>query len=162
MLDNIIEYNVGGRTEMKYAKLMMLIVGVALMTGGASAAPQHNHDQGSQTAAKSQTPPNHITGKDLRQRLDAGDKIVIVDARSNLGGQMVKGAVQVPMSRLEEWAKTVDKSAVIVTYCTCPHDESADAEMEKLRAWGFQNTLSLSGGLEAARAAGIEIVKPAE
>lgn len=146
---------------MRYSKLMMLIVIMSLMAGGVLAA-QHNHDQASQPAAASQTSKDHITAKDLKQRLDSGEKIIIVDARSSLGGQIVKGAVQVPGSKLEEWAKTIDKSAVIVTYCTCPHDESADAEMEKLRAWGFQNALSLSGGLEAARAAGIEIIKPAE
>ncbi|HEU4391180.1 MAG TPA: rhodanese-like domain-containing protein [Blastocatellia bacterium] len=146
---------------MKYSKQLILIVAAGLMTGGVVAA-QHNNDHASQTAAVSQTSKNHITAPDLKRRLDSGDKIIVVDARSNLAGQILKGAVQVPMSKLEEWAKTIDKGAIIVTYCTCPHDESADAEMEKLKAWGFQNALSLSGGLEAARTAGIEIIKPAE
>lgn len=66
------------------------------------------------------------------------------------------------MDKLEDWAKDVDKSAMLVTYCTCPHDEAADAEVEKLRQMGFKNSFALSGGLEAAKIAGFEVVAPAE
>ena len=105
---------------------------------------------------------DHMTAKDLKARLDKGDKIIIVDARHELGGQILKDAVHVPSDNLEDWAKTIDKSAVIVTYCTCPHDEAADAEMKKLRELGFKNAYSLTGGMDAAKAAGIEVVKPTE
>jgi rhodanese-related sulfurtransferase len=111
----------------------------------------------SQKAAEA---PDHVTASELKQRLDRGDKIFIVDARHDLAGQVIKGAVQVTSDKLESWAKTVDKNAVIVTYCTCPHDEAADAAMHKLRELGFNNAYSLAGGLDAARKAGIEIVAP--
>ena len=103
-----------------------------------------------------------ITATDLKQRLDKGEKITIIDARHDLGGQIVKGAIHVPMDKLEDWSKEVDKNAVIVTYCTCPHDEAADAEVEKLRQMGFKNSFALGGGLEAARIAGFEVVTPAD
>ena len=103
-----------------------------------------------------------IIAKDLKERLDKGEKITIIDARHDLGGQIVKGAIHVPMDKLEDWAKNIDKDAMIVTYCTCPHDEAADAEVEKLRQMGFKNSFALSGGLEAARIAGFEVVAPAE
>jgi len=51
---------------------------------------------------------------------------------------------------------------VIVTYCTCPHDEAADGEVKKLREMGFNNSFALAGGLDAARAAGFEIVAPTD
>ena len=103
-----------------------------------------------------------ITATDLKQRLDKGEKITIIDARHDLGGQIVKGAIHVPMDKLEDWSKDLDKNATIVTYCTCPHDEAADAEVEKLRQMGFKNAYSLTGGMDAARAAGIEVVTPAD
>lgn len=103
-----------------------------------------------------------ITAAQLKERLDKGEKITIIDARHDVGGQIVKGAIHVPMDKLEDWAKGVDKNATIVTYCTCPHDEAADAEVEKLRQMGFKNSFALSGGLEAARIAGFEVVPPAD
>ena len=101
---------------------------------------------------------DHITAQDLKQKLDKGDKVIILDARSQFGPEIIKGAVHVPTSEVEEWAKKASKKAFIVTYCTCAHDESADAEMKKLRELGFAKAFSLRGGLEAARTAGIPIV----
>jgi rhodanese-related sulfurtransferase len=54
------------------------------------------------------------------------------------------------------------RTSEFVTYCTCPHDEAADAEVKKLRQMGFGDAYALSGGLDAARAAGFEIVTPSE
>jgi len=105
---------------------------------------------------------HELGAPDLKARLDKNQTTIIIDARSDLNGQIIKGAIHVPLSKLEEWAKTADKGATIVTYCTCPHDEAADAEMNKLREWGFENAFTLSGGLDAARKAGIEIVVPSE
>jgi rhodanese-related sulfurtransferase len=103
-----------------------------------------------------------ISAKDLKARLDKGEKIVIIDAREGLNGQIIKGALHIPEDKLKEWSNTADKAAVIVTYCTCPHDEASESEVEMLRKWGFQNAFSLTGGLNAARTAGIEIVVPKE
>ena len=103
-----------------------------------------------------------ITAAQLKERLDKGEKVTIIDARHDVGGQIIKGAIHVPTDKLEDWAKGVDKDAMIVTYCTCPHDEAADAEVEKLRQMGFKNSFALSGGLEAARIAGFEVVPPAD
>lgn len=140
-----------GLKKIWLAALMMAMI------GGASASMRVANAKSLDDKAD-----RHMSAKDLKQRLDKGDKIIIVDARGSLNGQIIKGAAHLPMGQLEEWAKTIDKKTVIVTYCTCPHDEAADHEMEKLREWGFQNAYSLSGGLDAARAAGIEVVAPKE
>jgi rhodanese-related sulfurtransferase len=103
-----------------------------------------------------------IAAKDLKARLNGNQKTIIIDARGHLDGQMIKGAAHVPTSKLEEWAKSADKSAFIVTYCTCPHDEAAEEAVKALRGMGFANTFSLSGGLSAAQAAGIPVVPVSE
>ncbi|HJQ24656.1 MAG TPA: rhodanese-like domain-containing protein [Blastocatellia bacterium] len=135
---------------MKFERLMMAAVVCLLLTAGLFAAPR----------ATSDDTKHEITAQELKQRLGKGERIIIVDARHALNGQIISGAVNVPSDKLEEWAKTVDKQTVIVTYCTCPHDEAAEAEVQSLRGWGYQNAYSLKGGMNAAREAGIEIVAP--
>jgi rhodanese-related sulfurtransferase len=130
---------------------MLILIG-----GGIAQATQHDHEKKDSKDA----PKPHMTAKELKARLDKGEKVIIIDARHDLAGQIIKGAVHVPIEKLDDWAKAVDKSAVIVTYCTCPHDEAADAEVVKLKQMGFKNSYSLAGGMDAARAAGIEIVTP--
>lgn len=102
-----------------------------------------------------------ITATDLKTKLDKGEKVIVVDARASLGTEIIKGAVHVPVSGLDAWAKDQDKAAWIVTYCTCPHDEAAINEVKKLREMGFQNAFSLAGGLSAAKTAGIATAAPA-
>jgi len=147
---------------MRFRNTVLALATAVLLATGVLGADLHqrDHDHG---GAKAGAPAKQqITAKDLKARLDKGDKVVIIDARHDLVGQILKGAIHVPSDKLEEWAKTADKDAVIVTYCTCPHDEAADAEMEKLLQMGFKNAYSLTGGMDAARSAGIEVVTPAE
>ena len=134
--------------------LVSAIVATLLLTGVALARTGMKPDDGSSKQA--------ISAKDLKERLDKGEKIVIIDARAGLNGQIIKGALHIPEDKLKEWSNTADKAAVIVTYCTCPHDEASEEEVEMLRKWGFQNAYSLTGGLKAALAAGIEVVVPKE
>jgi rhodanese-related sulfurtransferase len=145
---------------MKLKTLLTAIAMVMALVGASSALAGNNAIR---NGANSKSPEGdeakfQMTAKDLKNRLDKGEKILILDARSHLGAEMIKGALHVPVAQAEEWAKTGDKKAVIVTYCTCPHDEAADSEMKKLRELGFNHAFSLAGGLEAARSAGIEIV----
>jgi rhodanese-related sulfurtransferase len=140
---------------MKFERLMMAAaVCVLLVAAGLVAAPK--------AATANDDAKHEITATELKQRLGKGEAIIILDARHDLNGQIIKGAVHVPSSKLEDWSKGVDKKTVIVTYCTCPHDEAAEAEVQSLLGWGYQNAYSLKGGLNAAREAGLEIVAPSE
>lgn len=152
---------------MQFNRVLFTIVATAVICGmGLAQTDKHSHDQGAHNKADAKgstaAAEDHMSAKDLKQRLDKGEKIIIIDARHDLAGQILKGAIHVPSDKLDDWAKSIDKSSVIVTYCTCPHDEAADSEMHKLREMGFKNAFSLSGGLEAARTAGIEVVAPSE
>ncbi len=136
---------------MHHRHVLAAAIALLLMTMGAPAGPRLLDD-----AVK-----HEITAKDLKLKLDKGEKVIIIDARSSLNGQIIKGALHIPSDKLNDWAKEADKQAVIVTYCTCPHDEAAEGEVETLQGMGFKNALSLKGGLNAAREAGIPIVPPA-
>jgi len=154
-----------GEVIMRFRMLLATVIATALAGGVAAQTDKHVHEHGSVKAAESKAAADikpQITAKDLKQRLDKGEKITIIDARHDLGGQILKGAIHVSMDKLEEWAKDVDKNSVIVTYCTCPHDEAADAEVQTLQKMGFKNAYALAGGLDAARSAGFEVVTPAD
>jgi rhodanese-related sulfurtransferase len=152
---------------MQFRRMLPAMMLTAAMAGAAFAQTDkhaHHHDSAKAAESKASTDAAkpQIAAKELKQRLDNGERIVVIDARHELGGQILKGAIHVPMDRLEAWAKDVDKKTVIVTYCTCPHDEAADAEVKTLRQMGFSDAYALSGGLDAARAAGLEVVAPSE
>ena len=93
--------------------------------------------------------------------IDAGKPVAIVDAREELDGEILKGAVQVTEMQLVNWSESAPKDSPIVFYCTCEHDELAIDAVVGMENLGFTNTYYLEGGLEAARKAGIAIVKPA-
>jgi rhodanese-related sulfurtransferase len=150
---------------MRFRILLATVLTTALAGGVAAQTDKHGQEQSSVKAVESKASPEtkpQITAKELKERLDKGEKIIIIDARHDLGGQIVKGAIHIPMDKLEEWAKDADKDALTVTYCTCPHDEAADAEVQKLQKLGFKKAYALSGGLDAARSAGFEIANPAD
>lgn len=139
-----------------------VITMAVLVGGGIAQATQHDHGavKGAEEKHSTDAAKQQMTAEDLKLRLDKGEKVIIIDARHDLAGQIIKGAIHVPSDKLDAFAKDADKNAVIVTYCTCPHDEAADAEMLKLLQMGFKHAYSLTGGMDAARAAGIEVVTP--
>jgi len=144
--------------------LLAAILATALAVVASAQTDKHSHPHGSAAVADSKPSTEsvkpQIAAKDLKERIDKGEKITIIDARHDLDGQIIKGAIHLPSDQLEAWARTVDKNSVIVTYCTCPHDEAAEGEVKALREMGFNNAFALAGGLDAARAAGFEIVPP--
>ena len=71
-----------------------------------------------------------IAAKDLKARLDANQKTIIIDARGHLDGQMIKGAAHVPTSKLEEWAK----SAVPFLLELGPEDNGKQLELPSVDA----------------------------
>lgn len=99
---------------------------------------------------------------ELKKLLDEGKPVVIVDGRDDLAGEMVTMAVQVTEEQLVGWSETATKDHPIVFYCTCDDDGIAIGDVLGLQNLGFRNAFYLKGGLEAARVAGIPIVKPAK
>jgi rhodanese-related sulfurtransferase len=145
------------------AAAAFLATGTALAQGQMVPKPAMKPDSVKmEKAADTAAVKHEMAAPDLKARLDKGEKIVVIDARTSLNGQILKGAIHVPVASIGEWAKDKSKDTVVVTYCTCPHDEAAKSEVEHLRAMGFTEAYTLAGGLSAAQTAGIEVVAPAE
>jgi rhodanese-related sulfurtransferase len=74
-------------------------------------------------------------------------------------GEMIPGSRRVPLDKLgREVAESgLEKSAEIIVYCsglTCPQSSAA---AEKLTKLGFIDVRAFKGGLEAWKAAGLEV-----
>jgi len=99
--------------------------------------------------------PRLITIDDVKAKMAANTKMIILDARSAITGDMVKGAVHVPLDRLEAWAKDVPKDALIVAYCACGSEGTSKAAVRKLAELGFTNSFALKGGILGWQTAGM-------
>lgn len=99
--------------------------------------------------------PRLITVDEVRSQLDHGMKIVFVDARSPVTGAAIEGAVNVPIDKVDEWAKGVSPETVVVTYCGCPTEGGSKAVAARLQALGFTSVFALKGGIGAWQAAGL-------
>jgi rhodanese-related sulfurtransferase len=60
--------------------------------------------------------------EDVKRRLDAGDPLIFIDARSEASWSssdvQVPGSIRVPPERADEFVAAVPPEATIVTYCT--------------------------------------------
>ena len=140
----------------------LVILGSAIAqesTPGAKPEPVPSSDptakSGDDTHAKHEMPAGV-----LKTKLDRGEPVIVIDARGSVGKEMLKCAIHVPSGKIGDWAKDKDTSMVVVTYCTCAHDEAAASAVKKLRKLGFTNAFVLAGGMAAAKRAGIPSAPP--
>jgi len=65
---------------------------------------------------------SRITAPELKQRLDRGDRIIIVDLRSDLGyhgdGSKIAGAIWIPPDDFEERYHELPRGFTVAMYCT--------------------------------------------
>jgi rhodanese-related sulfurtransferase len=95
-----------------------------------------------------------ISAEELKALVDAGEATVI-DVRSveQFKASHIAGALQIPVTRIEGEIPYLPKGKTIVTYCTCPAEESS-GEAAMILARGGIKARALHGGLEAWTSAG--------
>lgn len=95
-----------------------------------------------------------ITIEELKPLVDAG-KVVLIDVRS--AEQFVAGhidkALHIPVASIEGEVQYLPKDKLIVTYCTCPAEESSGTAAAILQHSGLQ-ARALKGGLDAWTSSG--------
>ncbi|MGA3294974.1 MAG: rhodanese-like domain-containing protein [Candidatus Acidiferrales bacterium] len=99
-----------------------------------------------------------------KKRLDAGEKIVLVDTRedSEWGRGHLPGAVHLSKGVIErDIEKTVpDKDAVIILYCGGGYRSALAAD--NLQKMGYRNVISMDGGWRGWTEAGFPVIKNRE
>jgi membrane protein DedA with SNARE-associated domain/rhodanese-related sulfurtransferase len=114
-----------------------------------------------------------ITPQELKEKLDAGEKIVIVDLHGRRRGarghrhQSIPGSVCIDPHRLEQRGlerrdnpnqrTPIPRDCEIVLYCTAPHELTSARVALELRRRGFERVRPLAGGLEAWREQGFPL-----
>lgn len=87
-----------------------------------------------------------ITPQELTDRIDNGEKFQIIDTRATKQYEVsnVDGAVNIPLAKLREEAKSLDPNLPTVTYCN--KGVTGNAAQNVLINMGFKEVFNLSGG----------------
>jgi rhodanese-related sulfurtransferase len=99
-----------------------------------------------------------ITPEELKQRLDAGEDVVIVDLRHSLEfdaePETINGAVHMDPADLEEAIEVIPRDREIVLFCSCPNEATAAQMALLLRSQGITRIRPLAEGLDGWRKRG--------
>lgn len=109
-------------------------------------------------AASSSTPTSFgtIEVSDLKSMVEKNE-VTIIDVR-NIEPYLaahIPGALQIPVSMIEGEIAHLPKGKKIVTYCTCPAEESSGQAAMILAHGGITDVVALEGGFDAWVAAGL-------
>ena len=88
-----------------------------------------------------------ITSVELKQRLDRGDKLTIVDVREPNEYQInrIPGSVLIPLGDVPRRYNELDPNDLIVVHCKSGSRSAKAADF--LRSVGFRNVVNLKGGV---------------
>jgi membrane protein DedA with SNARE-associated domain/rhodanese-related sulfurtransferase len=96
-----------------------------------------------------------ISVDELKQRLDAGDPIMVVDVRHpislELDPEMIPGALSLLLEEIDHRHHEIPRDREIVLYCTCPNEVSSARTALLLKKKGIHRVRPLEGGLDAWR-----------
>ncbi len=96
-----------------------------------------------------------ITVDELKQRMDAGDPITVVDVRHplamELDPEMIPGALNFLMEEIEHRHHEIPRDRDIILYCSCPNEVSSARTALLLKKKGIHRVRPLEGGLDAWR-----------
>lgn len=96
-----------------------------------------------------------ITADELKAKLAGNQPVMIIDVRGAesyaAANQTIKGAIHFKTRKLKARLayaplKDLPRDREIVTYCSCPKDESSIAAAQILQAGGFKRVRVLQGG----------------
>jgi rhodanese-related sulfurtransferase len=143
---------------------LLLPVG-ALALIAACASPQAESEPAAETAAHEQTEVAEATELDvdsLKQRLDAGDEVFVLDVRRPDELQqegLIEGSVNIPIDDLQARLAEVPKDKPLAVYCHVGGRASRAAAL--LRENGYTEPIEY-GGITAWKEKGYEVAYPAK
>jgi membrane protein DedA with SNARE-associated domain/rhodanese-related sulfurtransferase len=99
-----------------------------------------------------------ITPEELKEKIDAGEDILVVDLRHSLdfdaNPETIPGALHVDAAELEEASDVIPRDREIVLFCACPNEVTAARLALLLRSKGITRIRPLSEGYEGWRSRG--------
>lgn len=108
-----------------------------------------------QTPAVKAPAVDFVTAAELKAKVVNNEPVTIIDVRGSesyaASTTTIKGAMHFKLRRLKSRLtfaplKDVSRDREIVTYCSCPQDESSIAAAQILKSSGFKRVRVLQGG----------------
>lgn len=107
-----------------------------------------------------------LTPEALRQRLDSGDPVRIVDLRTSIAYEVTRqtlpGAIRLDPEELDARHSDIPRDCDIVLYCTCPNETTSARVALALKKRGIDRVFPLVGGIEAWVSAGYPVDVPSK
>ena len=123
----------------RYLLFAFIVVGLSVVTINAQTAPA----------------VDMISAEELKAKLSDNQPVTIIDVRSSesyaAASNTIRGAIHFKVRKIKSRLsyaplKDLPRDREIVTYCSCPKDESSIAAAQILQASGFKRVRVLQGG----------------
>ena len=137
-----------------------LIAGLVMTGCSGTEAPESASQPAEPAAPAAASEPQEIAAADLKQRLDAGEQIFLLDVRTpeELAEHgMIAGSVNIPIDDLAARLAEIPKDQPVVTYCM--RGGRAGRAVDLLRENGYTDVAS-GGGITAWKESGYPVVQP--
>ncbi len=103
-----------------------------------------------------------IEAPELKQMMDDGQKVFIVDLRHPLDylpdPRTLPGALSLTPDRLQEHVERIPRDQEVVLFCTCPSEATAARTALTLRKMGIHRVRPLRGGYDEWKRLGYPLV----
>lgn len=116
-----------------------------------------------QQAFLKQVRTRRLAPEELKQMIDAGQSVFVVDLRHPLDllpdPRIIPGALRISPDQLVERAGEIPRDHDIVLYCTCPSEATAARTAMRLRNLGIVRVRPLLGGFDGWRKLGFPLAE---
>jgi rhodanese-related sulfurtransferase len=106
--------------------------------------------------ALSQTRVPRIEPHEVHQRMQAGERVYLLDVRRCPNEMHIKGSLRFEpeeMLSAEHVILPIPKDTLVVTFCSWCNEATSERVALKLRQMGYENVHALKGGFDAWREA---------
>lgn len=134
-----------------------IVAAVAIVAAG-FALKSYTPASGSYESVSTEPAFRRVSAHKVKPQYERGE-VTLIDVREadQFAASHIPGALQIPLARIEGEIPYLPKNKPIVTYCTCPAEESSGQAVQILRNGGITGAAALQGGLAAWRKAGYPV-----
>ncbi len=107
-----------------------------------------------------------ITPQELKRRVDTGDKVILIDLRSEFeqADGRIPGSLAAVGDNVENLISTIDPTRIaeneVVLYCSCPNEISSARAALRLKRHGVKRVRPLEGGFPVWKELGFPVEMP--
>lgn len=146
------------RIFLSLAAFALLALGVLTACNSAELPARTSTNPAVAAAPQAADGVRRVTVTELKDLL-AKNEAVVIDVRNAAAFDAghIKGSKLIPEAELANHVSELPKDKLIVTYCSCSHEQTAIRAVNDLKTRGIENTAALLGGYNSWQSAGLPI-----